>query len=92
MIKENFDYIIIDSPPALGMITINIMTASDSVLIPIQCEYYALEGLSQLITTIKTIKRNLIRKLKLKVFSELCMTAEQIFQYRCLTKLKILSG
>ena len=51
MIKENFDYIIIDSPPALGMITINIMTASDSVLIPIQCEYYALEGLSQLITT-----------------------------------------
>ena len=89
MIKENFDYIIIDSPPALGMITINIMTASDSVLIPIQCEYYALEGLSQLITTIKTIKkRNLIRKLKLKVFSELCMTAEQIFQYRCLTKLK----
>ena len=58
MIKENFDYIIIDSPPALGMITINIMTASDSVLIPIQCEYYALEGLSQLITTIKTIKKN----------------------------------
>ena len=59
MIKENFDYIIIDSPPALGMITINIMTASDSVLIPIQCEYYALEGLSQLITTIKTIKKKL---------------------------------
>ena len=58
-IKENFDYIIIDSPPALGMITINIMTASDSVLIPIQCEYYALEGLSQLITTIKTIKKKL---------------------------------
>ena len=81
MIKENFDFIIIDSPPALGMITINIMTASDSVLIPIQCEYYALEGLRQ-------SKRNLIRKLKLRVFSELCMTAEQIFQYRCLTKLK----
>ena len=59
MIKENFDFIIIDSPPALGMITINIMTASDSVLIPIQCEYYALEGLSQLITTIKTIKKKL---------------------------------
>ena len=59
MIKENFDFIIIDSPPTLGMITINIMTASDSVLIPIQCEYYALEGLSQLITTIKTIKKKL---------------------------------
>lgn len=58
-IKNEFDFIIIDSPPALGMITINILTASDSVLIPIQCEYYALEGLSQLITTIKTIKKKL---------------------------------
>lgn len=58
-IKDNFDFIIIDSPPALGMITINILTASYSVLIPIQCEYYALEGLSQLITTIKTIKKKL---------------------------------
>lgn len=58
-IKDSFDFIIIDSPPALGMITINILTASNSVLIPIQCEYYALEGLSQLITTIKTIKKKL---------------------------------
>lgn len=58
-IKNSFDFIIIDSPPALGMITINILTASDSVLIPIQCEYYALEGLSQLITTIRTIKKKL---------------------------------
>ena len=58
-IKDNFDFIIIDSPPALGMITINILTAADSVLIPIQCEYYALEGLSQLITTVKTIKKKL---------------------------------
>lgn len=58
-IKNEFDFIIIDSPPALGMITINIMTASDSILIPIQCEYYALEGLSQLITTVKTIKKKL---------------------------------
>lgn len=56
-IKDGFDFIIIDSPPALGMITINILTAADSVLIPIQCEYYALEGLSQLITTIRTIKK-----------------------------------
>ncbi len=58
-IKDEFDFIILDSPPALGMITINILTAADSVLIPIQCEYYALEGLSQLITTIKTIKKKL---------------------------------
>ena len=58
-IRDSFDFIIIDSPPALGMITINILTAADSVLIPIQCEYYALEGLSQLITTVKTIKKKL---------------------------------
>ena len=58
-VKDDFDFIIIDSPPALGMITINILTASNSVLIPIQCEYYALEGLSQLIGTIKTIKKKL---------------------------------
>lgn len=58
-IKEDYDFIIIDSPPALGMITINILTASDSVLIPIQCEYYALEGLSQLVSTIKTIRKKL---------------------------------
>ena len=65
-IKNNFEYIILDSPPALGMITINILTASDSVLIPIQCEYYALEGLSQLITTIKTIKKNLNPKIEIE--------------------------
>lgn len=58
-VKENFDFIIIDSPPALGMLTINIMTASDSILIPIQCEYYALEGLSQLINSVKNIKKSL---------------------------------
>ena len=62
-IKDNFDFIIIDSPPALGMITINILTASDSVLIPIQCEYYALEGLSQLIYTISLVKERLNSKL-----------------------------
>lgn len=58
-VKENFDFIIIDSPPALGMLTINIMTAADSILIPIQCEYYALEGLSQLINSVKNIKKSL---------------------------------
>ena len=57
-VKNDFDYIIIDAPPALGMITINVMTACNSVLIPIQCEYYALEGLSQLISTIRKIKKS----------------------------------
>ena len=56
-LKTEFDYIIIDAPPALGMITINVLTACDSVLIPIQCEYYALEGLGQLIGTVKKIKK-----------------------------------
>lgn len=65
-IRNDFDYIIIDAPPALGMITINIMTACDSVLIPIQCEYYALEGLSQLIGTIKKIKKTYNRKIEIE--------------------------
>ena len=65
-IKDDYEYIIIDSPPALGLLTNNIMTASDSVLIPIQCEYYALEGLAQLITTIKTIKKSLNKSLDIE--------------------------
>ena len=65
-IRNDFDYIIIDAPPALGMITINIMTACDSVLIPIQCEYYALEGLSQLIGTIKKIKKTYNRRIEIE--------------------------
>ena len=65
-IKDKFDFIIIDSPPSLGMITINILTASDSVLIPIQCEYYALEGVSQLINTIKAIKKRLNPKIDIE--------------------------
>ena len=65
-IKDDYDFIIIDSPPALGMLTINIMTASDSVLIPIQCEYYALEGLAQLITTVKTIKKSLNKDIEIE--------------------------
>lgn len=57
-IKADYDYIIIDSPPALGMLSINILTAANSVIIPIQCEYYALEGLSQLIKSIRNIKKS----------------------------------
>ena len=58
-IKDNYDYIIIDCPPSLSMLTINAMTTADSVLVPIQCEYYALEGLSQLIHTVNLIKERL---------------------------------
>ena len=58
-IKDNYDYIILDCPPALGMLTVNAMTASNTVLVPIQCEFYALDGLSQLIYTIDLIKENL---------------------------------
>ena len=58
-IKDNYDFIIIDCPPSLNMLTVNAMTTADSVLVPIQCEYYALEGLSQLIHTINLVKQRL---------------------------------
>ena len=58
-VKENYDFIIIDCPPALSMLTINAMTTANSVLVPIQCEYYALEGLSQLIHTINLVQERL---------------------------------
>ena len=58
-IKESYDYIVIDCPPSLNLLTINSMTTADSVLVPIQCEYYALEGLSQLIHTINLVKERL---------------------------------
>lgn len=58
-IKDEYDYIFIDCPPSLGLLTINSLTAVDSVLIPIQCEYYALEGVSQLMSTIEIVKKTL---------------------------------
>lgn len=56
-VKDEFDFILMDCPPSLGLITINALTAADTIIVPIQCEYYALEGLSQLVTTVRTIKR-----------------------------------
>jgi chromosome partitioning protein len=58
-IKNNYDFIFMDCPPSLGLITVNALTAADKILVPIQCEYYALEGLSQLINTVKLVKANL---------------------------------
>jgi len=58
-IRDEYDFIFIDCPPSLGLITLNSFTASDSVLVPIQCEYYALEGLGQLVNTIKLVQKHL---------------------------------
>lgn len=66
IIKERFDYIFIDCPPSLGLITLNAFTASDSVLIPVQCEYYALEGLGQLLNTINLVKKHLNKEIQIE--------------------------
>lgn len=58
-VRKNYEFIIIDSPPSLGLLTVNILAAADSVLIPIQCEYYALEGLAELLNTIRLVQKNL---------------------------------
>lgn len=65
-IRDNYDFVIIDCPPSLSMLTINAMTTADTVLVPIQCEYYALEGLSQLIKTIELVKERLNDNLEME--------------------------
>lgn len=67
-VREQYDFIIIDSPPALGALTVNALAAADSVIVPVQCEYYALEGLAQLLETIKMIKESINPKLHIKGF------------------------
>ena len=66
--SESYDYIIIDSPPALGPMTINALSASNSVIIPIQCEFFALEGLAQLLNTVKLVRKSINKSLKIKGF------------------------
>lgn len=65
-VKKTYDFIIIDCPPSLNLLTVNALTAADTVIVPIQCEYYALEGLSQILKTINLVKRKLNRKLELE--------------------------
>ncbi|MBW7475636.1 AAA family ATPase [Paenibacillus oenotherae] len=66
LVKHKYDYILIDCPPSLGILTINSLTASDSVIIPIQCEYYALEGLSQLLNTVRLVQKHLNTSLQIE--------------------------
>lgn len=65
-VRDNYDYVIIDCPPSLGLLTLNALTASDTVLIPVQCEYYALEGLSQLLNTIRIVQKHLNADLQIE--------------------------
>jgi len=65
-VRDMFDYFLIDCPPSLGILTINSLTAADSVLIPIQCEYYALEGLSQLLNTVRLVQKHLNKSLQIE--------------------------
>jgi len=73
-IRDEYDWIVMDAPPSLGLLTINILAACDSVLVPMQCEFYALEGLSQLLKTVEVVRRRINPGLKVGRFFSPCMT------------------
>ena len=85
LMKEMYDYILIDCSPSLGLITINALTAADSVIIPVQCEYFALEGISKLLNTIKIIKSKLnpaldIEGFLLTMYDSRLRSANQVYE------------
>ena len=81
-VKMEFDFILIDCPPSLDILTVNALIAADRVLIPIQCEYFALEGVSELMETINEIRRRLILASKSKACCRRCSMSEPIFRIR----------
>ncbi len=85
---NDYDFIIIDSPPALGSITINALSASDSVIIPIQCEFYALEGLAQILNTVKIIKKTINPKLNIKGFLPTMFSSQNNLSKETIANLK----
>lgn len=87
-LRDTYDYIIIDSPPALGPITVNALSAADSVIIPIQCEFYALEGLAQLLNTIKLVKKTINSKLSIKGFLPTMYSAQNNLSKQVFSDLK----
>ena len=87
-VVDDYDFIIIDSPPALGSITINALSASDSVIIPIQCEFYALEGLAQILNTVKIIKKTINPKLNIKGFLPTMFSSQNNLSKETIANLK----
>ncbi len=87
-VVNEYDYIIIDTPPALGPITVNALSASDSIIIPIQCEFYALEGLAQLLNTVKLIKKTINPKLTIKGFLPTMYTSQNNLSKQVFSDLK----
>lgn len=83
-----YDYIIVDSPPTLGALTINALCASDSVIIPIQCEFYAMEGLAQILNTIKVVKETINKKLTIKGFLPTMYSAQNNLSKEVILDLK----